>query len=63
MTSLNPVYRVGGQIAEQIRAHEHVSKQAARARAIELLAAVGIPQAAHRVDGSRTSSPAACGSA
>jgi len=50
MTSLNPVYRVGWQIAEQIRAHENVSKQAARARAIELLAAVGIPQANHRVD-------------
>jgi len=50
MTSLNPVYRVGAQIAEQIRAHDHVSKQAARDRAIELLAAVGIPQAAHRVD-------------
>ena len=50
MTSLNPVYRVGWQIAEQIRAHENVSKQAARARAIELLAAVGIPQAAERVD-------------
>ncbi len=30
MTSLNPVYRVGWQIAEQIRAHERVSKQAAR---------------------------------
>jgi peptide/nickel transport system ATP-binding protein len=50
MTSLNPVYRVGWQIAEQIRAHESVSKQAARARAIELLAAVGIPQADQRVD-------------
>ena len=50
MTSLNPVYRVGWQIAEQIRAHDNVSKQAARARAIELLAAVGIPQAAERVD-------------
>jgi peptide/nickel transport system ATP-binding protein len=50
MTSLNPVYRVGWQITEQIRAHENVSKQAARARAIELLAAVGIPQAAERVD-------------
>ena len=50
MTSLNPVYRVGWQIAEQIRAHENVSKQAARDRAIELLAAVGIPQPNHRVD-------------
>ena len=37
MTSLNPVYRVGWQIAEQIRAHEPVSKQAAQARAVELL--------------------------
>jgi oligopeptide/dipeptide ABC transporter ATP-binding protein len=50
MTSLNPVYRVGWQIAEQIRAHDRVSKQAARARAADLLAAVGIPQAADRVD-------------
>jgi oligopeptide/dipeptide ABC transporter ATP-binding protein len=50
MTSLNPVYRVGWQIAEQIRAHSQVSKQAARERAIELLAAVGIPQPALRVD-------------
>ncbi len=50
MTSLNPVYRVGWQIAEQIRAHQQISRQAARARAIELLAAVGIPQPAERVD-------------
>jgi oligopeptide/dipeptide ABC transporter ATP-binding protein len=50
MTSLNPVYRVGWQIAEQIRAHSQVSKKAARERAIELLAAVGIPQPALRVD-------------
>ena len=50
MTSLNPVYRVGWQIAEQIRAHEQMSRQAARDRAIELLAAVGIPQPAERVD-------------
>jgi oligopeptide/dipeptide ABC transporter ATP-binding protein len=50
MTSLNPVYRVGWQIAEQIRAHDRVAKKEARARAIELLAAVGIPQAASRVD-------------
>ncbi len=50
MTSLNPVYRVGWQIAEQIRAHEQVSRQAARSRAIELLTAVGIPHPAERVD-------------
>ena len=50
MTSLNPVYRVGWQIAEQIRAHERTSKQAARSRAIELLASVGIPHPSERVD-------------
>jgi oligopeptide/dipeptide ABC transporter ATP-binding protein len=50
MTSLNPVYRVGWQIAEQIRAHERISKQAARSRAIELLASVGIPHPKERVD-------------
>jgi peptide/nickel transport system ATP-binding protein len=50
MTSLNPVYRVGWQISEQIRAHEKVSRQAARMRAIDLLAAVGIPHPAERVD-------------
>src|SRR5262244_779897 len=50
MTSLNPVYRVGWQIAEQIQAHDHVSKQAARARAIDLLKSVGIPHASERVD-------------
>jgi len=50
MTSLNPVYKVGWQIEEQIREHENVSKQAARARVIDLLTAVGIPNARERVD-------------
>ncbi len=50
MTSLNPVYRVGWQIEEQIREHENVSKQAARDRAIELLNSVGIPNARERID-------------
>jgi peptide/nickel transport system ATP-binding protein len=50
MTSLNPVYRVGWQIEEQIREHEKVSKQAARDRAIDLLTSVGIPNARERVD-------------
>jgi peptide/nickel transport system ATP-binding protein len=50
MTSLDPVYRVGWQIAEQIHAHEPVSKQSARARTVELLTAVGIPHASQRVD-------------
>jgi peptide/nickel transport system ATP-binding protein len=50
MTSLNPVYKVGWQIEEQIREHEKVSKQAARDRTIELLTAVGIPNARERID-------------
>ena len=50
MTSLNPVYTVGWQIAEQIRAHERVSASAAKKRAIELLGSVGIPKPAGRAD-------------
>src|SRR6266542_1169828 len=50
MTSLNPVYRVGGQIAEQIRAHEALGKAQAHERAVEVLAAVGIPNPRQRVD-------------
>jgi peptide/nickel transport system ATP-binding protein len=50
MTSLNPVYKVGWQIEEQIREHDKVSRKAARDRAIELLASVGIPNARERVD-------------
>jgi peptide/nickel transport system ATP-binding protein/oligopeptide transport system ATP-binding protein len=50
MTSLNPVYKVGDQIAEQILAHRDVTKQQAHERAIELLKAVGIPGAEERVD-------------
>jgi oligopeptide/dipeptide ABC transporter ATP-binding protein len=49
MTSLNPVYRVGDQIAEMIRAHREVSKSAARARAVDLLRSVGIPNPERRV--------------
>jgi peptide/nickel transport system ATP-binding protein len=50
MTSLNPVYRVGWQIAEQVRAHEKMSKAQAHRRAVELLDAVGIPRPDLRVD-------------
>ncbi len=45
---LHPMYRVGNQIVEAIRVHEEVSKQAARERATELLAAVGIPRPKER---------------
>ena len=45
---LHPMYRVGRQIAEAVRAHEDVSRSAAWARAVELLDAVGIPNASGR---------------
>ncbi|HEX4519051.1 MAG TPA: ABC transporter ATP-binding protein, partial [Gaiellaceae bacterium] len=48
MTSLNPVYSVGAQIAEAIRMHQSVGKAAAAARAVEMLELVGIPEAARR---------------
>ncbi len=50
MTALTPVYTVGWQIAEQIQAHERVSRSVARARTIDLLEEVGIPNPARRVD-------------
>ncbi len=50
MTSLNPVYTVGWQIIEAIRAHQDLSKEAAQARAIELLAKVGIPNPSERIN-------------
>ncbi|HEV2591143.1 MAG TPA: ABC transporter ATP-binding protein, partial [Gaiellaceae bacterium] len=46
--SLHPMYRVGDQIAEAVRAHRDVSKDVARARAVELLDQVGIPNAKSR---------------
>jgi peptide/nickel transport system ATP-binding protein/oligopeptide transport system ATP-binding protein len=49
MSSLNPVYRVGDQIAEMIRAHRDVSKREAQQRAVELLGSVGIPNPEGRV--------------
>ena len=50
MTSLNPVYTVGWQITETIRAHNDMSKKAAKARASALLQLVGIPEPARRLD-------------
>jgi peptide/nickel transport system ATP-binding protein len=50
MTSLNPVYRIGEQIAESIRAHERADKRTAKRRAVELLRQVGIPNPESRVD-------------
>ena len=50
LTSLNPLYTVGRQITETIQTHLGVDEKAARARAIELLEATGIPAAAQRID-------------
>jgi peptide/nickel transport system ATP-binding protein len=50
MTSLNPVHSIGRQLIEAILLHRDVSKRQARARALELLKAVGIPRAERRVD-------------
>ncbi len=51
LTSLNPLYRVGEQLVETIRTHLPLSAAAARKRAIELLAEVGIPAPERRIDG------------
>jgi peptide/nickel transport system ATP-binding protein len=50
LSSLHPFYRVGWQIVEAIRAHEDVSRKAARGRAIEALREVGIANPEERVD-------------
>ena len=48
MTSLNPVFTVGNQIAEVIRRHQGVNRVEAKKRAIEMLELVKIPEPAHR---------------
>jgi microcin C transport system ATP-binding protein len=50
MTALNPLYAVGDQIAEVLEVHQALSPDAARARAIELLARTGIPEPERHVD-------------
>ena len=48
LSSLNPVHRVGWQVAEALRAHGPLSSRAARGRAVDLLRQVGIPDPARR---------------
>ena len=50
MTSLNPVYTIGHQIAEMIRVHERISPKQAKIRTIEMLDLVGVPNPHQRVD-------------
>ncbi len=49
MTSLNPVFTIGDQIAESVRHHLNLSRKEAMRRAIDLLDEVGIPDAASHV--------------
>jgi len=50
MTSLNPVHRVGRQVAEAVRIHRPASRQQARQRTLELFRLVGIPEPEARFD-------------
>ena len=50
MTALNPLYTIGNQIGEVLELHEGLRRNAARARAVELLARTGIPEPEKRVD-------------
>jgi peptide/nickel transport system ATP-binding protein len=50
MTAMTPVYTIGWQIMEQIQEHERLSRRAARSRAIDLLAAVGIPSPSQTIE-------------
>src|SRR5436190_13947107 len=50
MTSLNPVHTIGKQLIEAVQLHRDVSAKVARARALELLKAVGIPHPERRID-------------
>jgi microcin C transport system ATP-binding protein len=50
MTALNPLYTIGNQIGEVLELHEGLARNAARARAIELLTRTGIPDPDKRID-------------
>jgi len=50
LSSLHPLFKIGWQIVEAIRAHEDVSKRVARQRAIDALREVGIPNPERRID-------------
>jgi oligopeptide/dipeptide ABC transporter ATP-binding protein len=50
MTALNPVFTIGSQIQETLRVHGLATRRSARARAIELLSSVSVPEPERRVD-------------
>ena len=63
MTSLNPLHTIEKQIGEILELHSGITGAAARARIVELLGQVGIPDPASRLRAIRTSSRAASASA
>ena len=63
MTALNPVFTIGDQIAETLLVHGRATRREAKAKAIELLRAVRIPDPARASTTTRISSRAACASA
>ena len=63
LTALDPFHTIGDQIAEVYRLHTEASRAAARARAVEVLGRCGSRTPAGATARTRTSSPAACGSA
>jgi microcin C transport system ATP-binding protein len=58
MTSLNPLHRVGRQVAEAITLHRRIPAHSLRERVIDVLNQAGFADAEHRLEASRTSSPA-----
>ena len=50
MTALNPVFTIGMQVMETVLTHENISRREAKLRAVEMLEAVGIPDAARRLN-------------
>ena len=63
LAALNPVFKVGDQIAEAITVHhDSIGRGALHERVIELLDIVGIPNPTRAPSSTRTSSPAACAS-
>ena len=50
MTSLNPLHRIGRQIAEAVLLHRRLPRPAVRARVVEVLTQAGFPDAEHRLD-------------
>ena len=63
MSSLNPVFPVGWQIAEVLQLHMGLSRRQVGGRVVELLTEVGIPEPKSRVDRIRTNCPGGSSSA